>query len=71
MILVKSNCEIKSTTQVEEGPPLVFDHQMVLDSERQVLYVSGGRVIDDDWDHYKYAGLYAYNIKTARWKLLQ
>jgi len=44
---------------------------MVLDSERQVLYVSGGRVIDDDWDHYKYAGLYAYNIKTARWKLLQ
>jgi len=44
---------------------------MVFDSERQVLYVSGGRVVDNDWDTYKYAGLYAYNIKMARWKLLQ
>lgn len=71
VILLKFNCEIKSTTQVDGGPPLVFDHQMVFDSERQILYVSGGRVIGDDWDTYKYAGLYAYTIKTAQWKLLQ
>lgn len=57
--------------QSDGGPPLVFDHQMVVDSERQVLYVYGGRVVDGDWDTYKYAGLYAYNIKTERWKLLQ
>ena len=44
---------------------------MIVDSERQVLYVYGGRVVDGDWDTYKYAGLYAYNIKTGRWKLLQ
>ncbi|KAF9446346.1 hypothetical protein P691DRAFT_733454 [Macrolepiota fuliginosa MF-IS2] len=53
------------------GPPLVFDHQVVVDSERQILYSYGGRVLDGDWDTYKYAGLYAYSIKTGRWKLLQ
>lgn len=53
------------------GPPLIFDHQMVVDSERQILYVYGGRVLDGDWDTYKYAGLYAYSIKTGRWKILQ
>lgn len=44
---------------------------MVVDSEAQALYVFGGRVLDGDWDTYKYAGLYAYNLKSSRWKLLQ
>lgn len=57
--------------QSSGGPPLVFDHQMVVDSEAQALYVFGGRVLDGDWDTYKYAGLYAYNLKSSRWKLLQ
>lgn len=44
---------------------------MVINSEAQILYVYGGRVLDGDWDNYKYVGLYAYNLKTSRWKLLQ
>lgn len=53
------------------GPPLVFDHQMVIDSEAQIIYVSGGRVADSDWETSKHAGLYAYDISTGRWKVLQ
>ncbi|KAJ3555993.1 hypothetical protein NP233_g12079 [Leucocoprinus birnbaumii] len=62
---------ISFDTGTNGGPPLVFDHQMVVDSERQILYVYGGRVLDGDLEKSKYAGLYAYNIKTGRWKLLQ
>ena len=32
------------------GPPLMFDHQMAIDCEAQILYVFGGRVLDGD--HY-------------------
>jgi len=49
----------------------VFDHQMVMDSEAQILYVFGGRVLDGDLDTSKYSGLYSYNISTSKWKLLQ
>ena len=27
------------------GPKLIFDHQMVIDVERQTLYVFGGRIL--------------------------
>jgi hypothetical protein len=53
------------------GPPLIFDHQMVMDCEAQILYVSGGRVVDGDWDSPKYSGMYSYNVRTSKWKLLQ
>ncbi|KAF9236343.1 Muskelin N-terminus-domain-containing protein [Melanogaster broomeanus] len=52
------------------GPALIFDHQMVMDCEAQILYVSGGRVVDGDWESPKYSGLYSYNIRTSKWKLL-
>jgi hypothetical protein len=44
---------------------------MVMDSESQMLYVFGGRVVDGDWDELRYSGLYNYNIRTSKWKLLQ
>lgn len=53
------------------GPPLVFDHQMVIDCDSQILYVFGGRVVDGDWDAVRYSGLYSYNIRLSKWKLLQ
>lgn len=58
------------TPQKNGGPPLVFDHQMVIDSEKQILYVYGGLILSGDWDP-QYAGLYTYNIKNGKWKLLQ
>ncbi|KII92653.1 hypothetical protein PLICRDRAFT_480070 [Plicaturopsis crispa FD-325 SS-3] len=53
------------------GPPLIFDHQLVMDSDTQMIYVFGGRIVDGDWSSHKYSGLYSYNIRTSKWKLLQ
>ncbi|THU94177.1 hypothetical protein K435DRAFT_966971 [Dendrothele bispora CBS 962.96] len=53
------------------GPPLIFDHQMVMDSEAQMLYVFGGRVVDGNSDSVKYSGLYSYNVQNNKWRLLQ
>lgn len=52
------------------GPPLVFDHQMVIDHESQIIYVFGGRVVDGDWEALKYSGLYSYDIRANTWKVL-
>ncbi|KAI0744125.1 Muskelin N-terminus-domain-containing protein [Daedaleopsis nitida] len=51
------------------GPPLISDHQMALDHEAQVIYVSGGRVVDAEWDALRFSGLYSYDIRTSRWKM--
>ena len=60
-------------TQVQSsgGPPLIFDHQMVIDGDAQILYVFGGQVVDDDGPIPKYSGLYSYNVRTSKWKMLQ
>ncbi|KAF9010759.1 Muskelin N-terminus-domain-containing protein [Cyathus striatus] len=55
-------------TATSGGPPLMFDHQMVMDCESQMLYVFGGRIIEAD--HAKFSGLYSYNVRTSKWKLL-
>ena len=55
--------------QSSGGPPLISDHQMAIDSEAQMIYVSGGRVIDAEWDSLKFSGLYSYDIRTSRWKM--
>ncbi|KZT10880.1 uncharacterized protein LAESUDRAFT_643350 [Laetiporus sulphureus 93-53] len=52
------------------GPCLIFDHQMVMDSEAQVIYVFGGRVVDGAWKAPKYSGFYAYDIRTGCWEML-
>lgn len=44
---------------------------MVIDSAAQVIYVSGGRVIDGDSDPAKYSGLYCYDIREKKWSLFQ
>lgn len=44
---------------------------MVMDNAAQMVYVSGGRVIDGDSDSMKYSGLYSYDLQTGKWKLLQ
>ncbi|KAF7983834.1 hypothetical protein HWV62_19101 [Athelia sp. TMB] len=53
------------------GPPLIFDHQMVMDCDAQVIYVFGGRVVDGDWNSSKYSGLYSYSVRTSKWKMIQ
>ena len=36
---------ITEDTGAMGGPSLIFDHQMVIDVEKQMLYVFGGRVL--------------------------
>ncbi|KAL7749767.1 hypothetical protein RI367_004643 [Sorochytrium milnesiophthora] len=61
-----SNC-----TQLEGGPTLLYDHQMCIDAERQIIYVFGGRVVTHDVTNQLYSGLYAYHIRQSKWELLR
>lgn len=58
-------------SQSTDEPQLVFDHQMVMDCEAQILYVFGGRVVDGDWDTTRLSGLYSYNVRLNKWRILQ
>jgi len=71
--LSRNVCSVSANIfyQSSNGPPLIFDHQMVMDSEAQMLYVFGGRVVDGDWERVKYSGLYSYSVQTDKWRLLQ
>ena len=57
--------------QEKGGPKLVYDHQLALDAEAQILYVQGGRVVDGDWNTPKYSGLFGYDLRTGKWNALQ
>ncbi|KAI0775785.1 Muskelin N-terminus-domain-containing protein [Trametes elegans] len=56
-------------TATSGGPPLISDHQMEIDCERQMIYVFGGRVSDAEWEILKLSGMYSYDIPTSKWKL--
>ena len=58
---------ISSNTAAEGGPELIYDHQMVLDSQSRHLYVYGGRKISPDPTQITYSGLYRYSILEKKW----
>ncbi|KAI8614210.1 Muskelin N-terminus-domain-containing protein [Chytriomyces sp. MP71] len=62
---------ISASTQLDGGPDLIYDHQMVVDSDAQVLYVFGGRTIGPDPSQTIFAGLYSYDIRSNVWRLLR
>lgn len=56
------------------GPPLLYDHQMAVDEEEGVIYVFGGRIIvlpQTPNVETLYSGLYSFNIKTEKWRLIR
>ncbi|KAF8513102.1 Muskelin N-terminus-domain-containing protein [Hysterangium stoloniferum] len=59
-------------TAAEGGPPLIYDHQLAIDSEKQMLYVFGGRIVQAETDlgPARFSGLYQYNIVTGKWEHL-
>ncbi|OZJ05515.1 hypothetical protein BZG36_01880 [Bifiguratus adelaidae] len=59
---------ISSDTSKEGGPDLIFDHQMCIDSEKQVLYIFGGRAVHPDPHWHMYSGMYAYDIAKKQWR---
>jgi hypothetical protein len=62
-------------TGAKGGPELIYDHQTVLDSENQIMYVFGGRIISPTSStsppENTYSGLYSYDIKNDSWKLIR
>ncbi|GJJ06436.1 hypothetical protein Clacol_000628 [Clathrus columnatus] len=61
---------LSEDTAAEDGPCLIYDHQIAIDSEKQILYVSGGRVVDNDMDtgSMRFSGFYQYHIITGKWE---
>ena len=67
------------------GPGLVFDHQMCVDSDKNTIYVFGGRVlsatVNDEPpegrrtvtppEQPQFSGLYSYHVPTNRWEKLR
>ncbi|TPX30166.1 hypothetical protein SmJEL517_g06204 [Synchytrium microbalum] len=62
---------ISANTAADGGPELIYDHQMCVDPDPQVLYVFGGRAIGPDASQTIYSGLYAYYIAQDRWRVLR
>jgi N-acetylneuraminic acid mutarotase len=61
-------------TATQGGPELIYDHQMALDADAQVLYIFGGRIINGNnaaSPENTYSGLFAYYIAQNSWKLLR
>ncbi|KAI8900611.1 Muskelin N-terminus-domain-containing protein [Globomyces pollinis-pini] len=63
--------KINNNTAQEGGPDLIYDHQMVVDSDRGTLYVFGGRTISPDPAHISYSGLFSWNIATNTWRCIK
>ncbi|KAI9178994.1 hypothetical protein H9P43_005656 [Blastocladiella emersonii ATCC 22665] len=62
---------LSTNTANDQGPSLIYDHQMAMDSDAQILYVFGGRVVTRDASVQIFSGLYAYHVREARWVLLR
>ncbi|GBG90103.1 hypothetical protein CBR_g50195 [Chara braunii] len=55
------------------GPDLVYDHAMCMDSQRQLIYVFGGRNIflNPGMAESLYSGLYVYDVQAGTWTQLR
>jgi hypothetical protein len=63
--------KISNNTADEGGPELIYDHQMLIDPDRGMLYVFGGRTISSDPSQLVYSGLYSWDISQNKWKLIR
>lgn len=66
-------CEDTST---ENGPKLIFDHQMCMDIAKRNIYVFGGRILTPrkldvlQCEPIRFSGLFVYNIPNNTWTQL-
>lgn len=54
----------------EGGPKLLCDHQMVIDSETQLLYVFGGREVSSEIYPLMLSGMWKYDVIQRSWTFL-
>lgn len=57
-------------TALDGGPKLIFDHQMVVDEESQMMYVFGGRVVHWDPAQVQLSGMWSYDCIQRTWTFL-
>lgn len=62
-------------TSAENGPELLFDHQMCMDIAKRNIYVFGGRILtarknDVQCEPIRFSGLFVYNIPNNTWTSL-
>lgn len=70
---------ISRDTSSENGPKLIFDHQMCIDQPSQTIYVFGGRILTANIPVTagcirpvpEFSGLFRYHIPTNKWHLLR
>eukprot|EP00051_Salpingoeca_urceolata_P006576 m.86923 g.86923 ORF g.86923 m.86923 type:complete len:836 (+) comp14891_c0_seq3:166-2673(+) len=61
---------LSDNTQADGGPSLIYDHQICVDSQNEVLYVFGGStIVEGEQGHY--SGLYSFDCKKLEWTLLR
>ncbi|KAG5676935.1 hypothetical protein PVAND_006732 [Polypedilum vanderplanki] len=53
------------------GPPLLCDHQIVLNSKDRTIYIFGGKIVNkSDESNETFSGFYSYHISTNTWNLI-
>eukprot|EP00834_Sanchytrium_tribonematis_P001865 NODE_49_length_31687_cov_0.791123.p7 type:complete len:627 gc:universal NODE_49_length_31687_cov_0.791123:15432-17312(+) len=57
---------LSKDTQAENGPGLLFDHQMVLDQVRNQIFVFGGKTVMMSTETV-YSGFYKYDVASKSW----
>eukprot|EP00730_Choanoeca_flexa_P008550 TRINITY_DN12503_c1_g2_i1.p1 TRINITY_DN12503_c1_g2~~TRINITY_DN12503_c1_g2_i1.p1 ORF type:complete len:727 (+),score=124.24 TRINITY_DN12503_c1_g2_i1:111-2291(+) len=65
---------LQHDTAANGGPCLIYDHQLVCDSDNQVLYVFGGNELRPHTQRQRQtrpSGLFAYNILNDTWNCLR
>ena len=52
---------------------MIYDHQMVLDSDLQTIYIFGGKILNNSGirSEAEYSGLYKYHIPSNVWTVLK
>lgn len=61
---------LSNDTSMDGGPKQLFDHEMVIDSETQLLYVFGGRVVHHDPGRTELSGMWRYDVIQRSWTFL-
>ncbi|KAJ1723368.1 hypothetical protein LPJ53_002272 [Coemansia erecta] len=64
---------LSENTEVQNGPKLLFNSQMVFDPRHCYLYVYGGKVVlpDSNDSTIVYSGMYRYDLRKHRWTRLK
>lgn len=62
---------VSSNTKLDNGPDLIYDHQMVIDEQNDTIYVFGGKSVRSTTSEPVFSCLYSYSIPNNKWTLIR